>query len=137
MADCVNHDYICKTNGLGIKYLDSDIRSVNSFDYGGCIYHCFQDTTCKVFEFDPTQRVCKFASVFFDNTQFVPTSVLLWKKTSNITCKEDLAKGMPDLFHQHLLGFICMRSYMISKKLVLIKFILHPFITQNQFLKWA
>ena len=92
-TNCINYDYVCKSNGLGIKYIDPNIPTVNSSDYKGCIDKCFQEPSCKVFEFDPIQQVCKFSSVYFENIQSVPSSVLLWKKTPNITCRDDLTEG--------------------------------------------
>ncbi len=113
-AGCVNYDYACKTNGLGMKYPDPNIQPMNSPDYSGCIDHCFQDTACKVFEFDMAQRICKFSSVFFDNIQSVPSSVLLWKKTPSISCKEDLTKGLH--FFQITVSFHETSSYSITAK---------------------
>ena len=93
-GDCVNYDYVCKAYRFGIKYQDPNIKSVNSSDYRGCIDHCFQYPACKVFEFDPIEGVCRFSSVFFDYTKAALTSMLLWKKTSGISCKEHLTEGM-------------------------------------------
>ena len=85
-------NYWCQRSGYGLKY--SDLSSKEN-EYSSCIHFCHGNTTCKAFDYDRDQKICRFTSNLLQNVELKMTHdyELFWKTYINKTCAWELDSG--------------------------------------------
>ena len=88
------HRYWCHKYGYEVKYPDQAFPFLNQSALSDrtCFEFCHNNNTCKVYDYEMKTGVCRFSSTLNENVinQTWKTHHMLWKKSDNMTCREEL-----------------------------------------------